>query len=68
MVRLKNELVESYLEINNVNKRAFCKRCKIAPSTLHKFLTNDSIGVLQMSKIAKVLKMQILELFEDTNI
>ena len=66
MIKLiKTEMIEKFLEENNLSKTRFCEICKIAPSTFQRIMRNQNVRVNALFKIAKVLKIPIYQIFND---
>lgn len=62
--RIKTELIENFIKDNNLSKSKFCKMCKISQSTLNKIITNnENFRIIALFKIARVLKIQVFEMF-----
>ena len=61
---IKTELIETFIKDNNLSKSKFCKMCKISQSTLNKIITNsENFKIIALFKIARVLKIQVFEMF-----
>ena len=61
---IKTELIENFIKDNNLSKSKFCKMCKISLSTLNKIMTNSgNFRIIALFKIARVLKIQVFEMF-----
>ena len=61
---IKTELIENFINDNNLSKSKFCKMCKISQSTLNKIMTNsENFKIIALFKIARVLKIQVFEMF-----
>ncbi len=61
---IKTELIENFIKDNNLSKSKFCKMCKISQSTLNKIITNnENFRIIALFKIARVLKIQVFEMF-----
>lgn len=61
---IKTEIIEKYMNENKLSKTKFCKMCKISPSTLNKIMTNDdNFGIIALFKIARVIKVQVYQMF-----
>ena len=61
---IKTEIIEKYMNENKLSKTKFCKMCKISPSTLNKIMTNDDkFGIIALFKIARVIKVQVYQMF-----
>ena len=61
---IKTEIIENFMLENNISKTKFCKMCKISPSTLNKIMTNnDNFGIIALFKIARVIKVQVYQMF-----
>ncbi len=61
---IKTELIENFIKDNSLSKSKFCKLCKISQSTLNKIMTNsENFRIIALFKIAKVLKIQVFEMF-----
>ena len=62
---IKTEIIEKFMIENKLSKAKFCKMCKISPNTLNKIITNDdNFGIIALFKIARVLKIQVFQLFK----
>ena len=58
------EIIEKYMLKNRISKTKFCKMCKISPSTLNKIMTGyDNFRIIALFKIAKVIKIQVYQMF-----
>ena len=63
---IKTEIFENYIKEHNLSKTAFCKLCKISPSVLKKIMSNkDNFYIIALFRIAKVIKMEVYQMFED---
>ena len=61
---IKVELIENFIKDNSLSKSKFCEMCKISQSTLNKMMTNsENFRIIALFKIAKVLKIQVFEMF-----
>ena len=61
---IKTKLIENFIKENNLSKSKFCKMCKISQSTLNKIITNnENFRIIALFKIARVLKIQVFEMF-----
>ena len=61
---IKIEVIERFIFENKISKTKFCKMCKISPSTLNKIMTNDdNFGIIALFKIARVIKVQVYQMF-----
>ena len=61
---IKTELIENFIKDNNLSKSKFCEMCKISQSTLDKIITNnENFRIIALFKIARVLKIQVFEMF-----
>lgn len=61
---IKTEIIEKYMNENKLSKTKFCKICRISPSTLNKIMTNDdNFGIIALFKIARVIKVQVYQMF-----
>ena len=61
---IKTELIENFIKENNLSKSKFCEMCKISQSTLNKIITNnENFRIIALFKIARVLKIQIYQMF-----
>ena len=61
---IKIELIENYIHTHNLTKKIFCVQCKIRIEELEKILTNNlDINILSLFKVAKILNIQLYELF-----
>ena len=62
--KINIEIIEKFIKENKISKTAFCKMCKISLSTLNKIMTNDdSFRIIALFKIAKVIKVQVFQMF-----
>lgn len=60
---IKTELIQKYIEENNITKTNFCKQCKISISTLNLLLKNKAKTKIEtLIKISKSTKITIDEL------
>ncbi len=58
------KLIENYIKEKNLTKIKFCKICKISLGTLNKIMTNNkNFSIVTLFKIAKILNIQIYQLF-----
>jgi predicted transcriptional regulator len=63
---IKTEIFENYIKENNLSKTKFCKLCKISLSTFKKIMAHeDNFRIIALFKIAKVIKIQVYQMFED---
>ena len=63
---IKIEIIENFINENKISKTAFCKMCKISPSTLKKIMNKeDNFGIIALFKIAKVIKIQVYQMFNE---
>ena len=61
---IKTELIENFIKENNLSKSKLCKMCKISQSTLDKIMTsNENFRIIALFKIARVLKIQVYQMF-----
>ena len=61
---IKTELIENFIKENKLSKSKFCEMCKISQSTLNKIMTsNENFRIIALFKIARVLKIQVFEMF-----
>ncbi|MBR5191951.1 MAG: hypothetical protein IKW33_00900 [Clostridia bacterium] len=59
------EIIEKFLISNKISKTTFCKMCKISPITLKKIMAkDDNIEIVALFKIAKVIKIQVYQMFD----
>lgn len=62
---IKVEIIEKFMKENKISKTAFCKMCKISLSTLNKIIDkDDSFRIIALFKIARVIKIQVYQMFE----
>ena len=59
----KKEIIESYLKENKISKTKFCKLCGISYCTLEKIRNNKNYRIGALFKIAKVVKIQVYQVF-----
>ncbi len=63
--RIKTELIEKYMDENDVSLEEFCRISKICKSDIQKIFVQDfDFGIDVIFKLAKVLKIEVFELFE----
>ncbi len=63
--RIKTELIEKYMDENDVSLEEFCKKSNICKSDIQKIFVQDfDFGIDVIFKLAKVLKIEVFELFE----
>lgn len=63
--RIKTELIEKYIDENDVSLEVFCNISNICKSDIQKiFVQNFDFGIDVIFKLAKVLKIEVFELFE----
>ena len=61
---IKTKLIENFIKENNLSKSKFCKMCKINQIRLNKIMTNsENFKIIVLFKIARVLKIQVFEMF-----
>lgn len=61
---IKTKIIKNYIIENKISKTKFCKMCKISTSTLNKILANnDNFRTIELFKIARVIKVQIYQMF-----
>lgn len=64
-VKIKYELIEKFMQKNNLSNTAFCKLCKISPATFKKIKNNQiNYRINALFKIAKTLNVNISQMFE----
>ena len=64
-VKIKTEIIRTYIARNNLSKSSFCRQCKIGYNTLNKIFNDDErFRITVLLKISKALGIQIQELFE----
>lgn len=66
---MKNEInisiIQDYILKNKLTKTKFCKLCGIRVGIFNKIIKNDlNFGIKSLFKIAKVLNIEIYELFD----
>lgn len=63
--RIKIELIEKYMDENDVSLEEFCNISNICKSDIQKIFVQDfDFGIDVIFKLAKVLKIEVFELFE----
>ncbi len=63
--RIKTELIEKYMYENDVSLEEFCRISNICKSDIQKIFVQDfDFGIDVIFKLAKVLKIEVFELFE----
>ena len=61
---IKAEIIERYLQENNISKTKFCKLCKINIKTLNKILSNNTnFELIALFRIANVINVQVYQMF-----
>ncbi len=70
---MKNEInisiIQNYMLKNKLTKTKFCKLCGISVAIFNKIIRNDlNFGIKSLFKIAKVLNIEIYELFDCWNV
>lgn len=62
--RVNIKVINNFIKENKLSKGSFAKQCKISVSTLSKILQgNDNVGLLAVYKIARVIKIELHEMF-----
>lgn len=62
---IKIEILKKFMAENNISKTTFCKMCKISHSTLNKIMANDdNFRIIAFFKIARVIKIQVYQMFD----
>ncbi len=61
----KKEIIETYLKENKLSKTEFCKLCGITSYTLMHVMNNGNYKINALFKIARVLKLQVYQLFRE---
>lgn len=61
--KFKKETIDNYLKDNKISKTRFCKLCGISPYTLKKILNNENYEISALFKIAKVIEIQVYQMF-----
>lgn len=63
--RIKTELIEKFMDENEVSLEEFCRISNICKSDFQKIFVQDfDFGIDVIFKLAKVLKIEVFELFE----
>ena len=63
---VKTEIIKKFMIENKISKTAFCKMCKISYSTFKNIMANnDNFRILALFKIAKVIKIQVYQMFNE---
>ena len=63
--RIKTELIEKFMDENEVSLEEFCRISNICKSDIQKIFVQDfDFGIDVIFKLAKVLKIEVFELFE----
>ena len=63
--RIKTELIEKYMDENEVSLEEFCRISNICKSDIQKIFVQDfDFGIDVIFKLAKLLKIEVFELFE----
>ena len=63
-IEFNQNLIKDYMEKHKLSMTAFCKLCKICPTTYKKIFANMSKGlsVSSVYRIAKILNVRIWDL------
>lgn len=65
-MKIDTKLIEKYMVANSLSKNKFCNVCGISVCTLKKILLNDfNFGISALFKIAKVIKMEVYQMFKE---
>lgn len=59
-------LINNYIKTNNLSKTKFCKICNISLYTFNKIITERDFAVIELFKIADVIKVPVYDLFNLT--
>ena len=63
---IKTEIFTNFIKKHNLSKTKFCKVCKVSPSVFKKIMNNqDNFYVIALFRIAKVIGIQVYQMFED---
>ncbi len=62
------EIIENYLKENKMSKTTFCKLCGVDPCTLMRIMNHENYGVNALFKIARVLKIQVYQMFRNESL
>ncbi len=63
-MKINVKLIYDYIKSNKISKSEFCRRAKIGIKVLNKILNNNfNFEVDNIFKVAKLLKLQVYELF-----
>ena len=60
---VKTYIIKDYIKEKNLTKTEFYKRCKISIYTLNKILSRKNFEISALFKIAKVLELEVYQLF-----
>lgn len=60
---VKTYIIKDYIREKKLTKTEFCKLCKISIHTLNKILSGKNFEISALFKIAKVLEMEVYQLF-----
>lgn len=69
-VEFNQKIIKDYMEKHQLSMSAFCKLCKITPTTYKKIFNNvlENMRVSSVYKIAKTLNVRIMDLIAKTEI
>ncbi len=63
---IKAKVIDKFMKENKMSKSKFCKLCKISLSSFNKLMSGSlNFGIIILFKIAKMLKIEVYELFEE---
>ena len=63
---IKTDLILDFMKSKGWSKTKFCKTCKVTPLTFEKIINkNYHFGVRALFKIAKVMGIEVWELFNE---
>ena len=66
-LNLNKKLIGDYIKNNNLTITKFCKICKISPTTLKRLINGEDCRINAIFKIARVLNVEISELFNENS-
>ena len=61
--RVNFDILTKYISDNHLTVKEFCKHCKISMSTYYKIKQGKDFRLIALFKIARVMKMQMYQLF-----
>ena len=62
---IKTEVFEDYMKEHKLSKSRFCELCGISVATYNRIISRQNIRILALFKIAKVIKVEVWQMFKD---